>query len=105
MAILSAVRKIGLLRLRRLFFAADFYDFSLYLLSEKIITNSMLTVQPPFSNMQMELLKLYAAGVPGSLLPEIKELIARFLLSRAKEEAGKIWIEKGYNEKTVEAWS
>ncbi len=49
MAILSAVRKIGLLRLRRLFFAADFYDFSLYLLSEKIITNSMLTVQPPFS--------------------------------------------------------
>lgn len=64
----------------------------------------MLTVKPPFSNMQIELLKLYAAGVPDELLPEIKELIARFLLARAREEAGKIWLEKGYDEKTIERW-
>jgi hypothetical protein len=64
----------------------------------------MLTVKPPFSNMQVELLKLYAAGVPDELLPEIKELIARFLLSRAREEAGKIWLERGYDEKTIERW-
>ena len=54
--------------------------------------------------MQVELLKLYAAGVPDELLPEIKELIARFLLSRAREEAGKIWLERGYDEKTIERW-
>ncbi len=64
----------------------------------------MLTVKPPFSNMQVELLKLYAAGVPDEVLPEIKELIARFLLSRAKDEAGKIWLQKGYDETTIERW-
>lgn len=68
------------------------------------ITVDMLTVKPPFSNMQVELLKLYAAGVPDEMLPEIKELIARFLLSRAKDEAGKIWVQKGYDETTIERW-
>lgn len=62
------------------------------------------TIQPPFSNMQVELLKLYATGVPDNLLPEIRELIARFLLARAREEAGKVWLEKGYDGQTVERW-
>ncbi len=64
----------------------------------------MLTVHPPYSNMQLELLKLYAAGVPDELLPEIKDLLARFLLSKARDEAGKVWKEKGYDEKTIQRW-
>ncbi len=54
--------------------------------------------------MQMELLKLYAAGVPDEYLTEIKEMIARFLLTKAREEAEKVWTEKGYTEETVDKW-
>ncbi len=64
----------------------------------------MLTVQPPFSNMQMELLKLYAAGVRDEDLKEIKELIARYLLNKARKEAGEIWKEKKYDDQTIEKW-
>ncbi len=65
---------------------------------------STLAIRPPLSNMQMELLKLYAAGVPDAYLEEIKEMIARYLLSKAREEAGKIWLEKGYNTETSAGW-
>jgi hypothetical protein len=61
-------------------------------------------INPPLSNMQMELLKLYAAGVPEPYLAEIKEMIARFLLAKAREEAGKSWKEKKYSDETVDQW-
>jgi len=62
------------------------------------------STRPPLSNMQMELLKLYSAGVPDEYLTEIKEMIARFLLSKAREVAGKSWQEKDYSDKTAEEW-
>ncbi|MFM9952103.1 MAG: hypothetical protein ACKV1O_29500 [Saprospiraceae bacterium] len=65
---------------------------------------STLAARPPLSNIQMELLKLYAAGVSDEYLPEIKEMIARFLLEKAREEAGKVWMEKGYDAATAQAW-
>ena len=61
-------------------------------------------VRPPLSNMQLELLKLYAAGVPEEYLAEIKEMIARFLLAKAREAAGKTWQEKNYSDETADKW-
>lgn len=65
---------------------------------------SSRNVQPPLSNLQLELLKLYAAGVPDEYLAEIKEMIARFLLAKATQEAGKVWQEKNYSDATAEKW-
>lgn len=65
---------------------------------------SNLSIKQPFSNVQMELLKLYAAGVQDQYLGEIKEMIARYLLAKAREEAGMIWQEKGYSAETVKEW-
>ncbi|MEO6758076.1 MAG: hypothetical protein ABIO24_01390 [Saprospiraceae bacterium] len=65
---------------------------------------SSQNARPPLSNMQMELLKLYAAGVPEEYLTEIKEMIARFLLAKAREEAGTVWLEKKYSDETVDQW-
>ena len=59
------------------------------------------SVKPPFTNLQLELLQLYANGVPDIYLPEIREMIANFLLSKVREEAGRVWQEKGYNEETA----
>lgn len=65
---------------------------------------SLPDARPPLSNMQLELLKLYSAGVPEEYLVEIKEMIARFLLSKAREEAGKSWQEKNYSDENVNKW-
>lgn len=65
---------------------------------------SNLAIWQPFSNMQMELMKLYAAGVQDQYLAEIKEMIARYLLAKAREEAGNVWKEKGYTSETVKEW-
>ena len=50
----------------------------------------------PFSNLQLELLKLYATNVPDADLLEIKRYLARFFMKKAITEADKIWEERGY---------
>lgn len=55
----------------------------------------------PLSNLQLELLQLYAAGVPDEYLPELKEVIANYLLNKARDEANRQWNERGYDEGTA----
>ncbi len=47
--------------------------------------------------MQVELFKLYSAGVPDEYLAEIKRMIAKYLFEKARDKADKIWDEKGYS--------
>lgn len=53
-------------------------------------------VQQPFSNLQLELLKLYADNISEKDLKAIQRLIARYFADKATNEADKIWDEKGY---------
>ena len=62
------------------------------------------TIQQPLSNMQKELLKLYAANVPDAHLLHIKEMIAQYLWQQAKDEADRVWLEKGYSQATINQW-
>lgn len=48
-----------------------------------------------FSNVQLELLKLFADNVSDHDLLEIKEVISRYFLDKAKQEADKIWEANG----------
>ena len=64
----------------------------------------MLTIPQPLSNIQLELLKVYLAGVPDEWLAEIREMLARYMLEKARDEADKVWQAKGYSEKTIEKW-
>ncbi|HYV93555.1 MAG TPA: hypothetical protein VE978_17405 [Chitinophagales bacterium] len=64
----------------------------------------MLTLKQPLSNIQQQLLKLYAAGVPDDKLEEVSELIAKYLLNEARDEADKIWLEKNYGEEQLREW-
>ena len=45
----------------------------------------------PFSNVQLEILKLFADNVADEDLVAIKELISRYFFEKAKDEADKIW--------------
>ncbi len=60
--------------------------------------------QPILSNVQIELLKLYSVGVSDDVLLELKKVMSRFLMQKLREEAGKVWLEKGYNETTINSW-
>lgn len=58
----------------------------------------------PLTNVQLELLKLYSVGISDETLLELKKMMSRFLMQKLREEAGKVWIEKGYTDAVVEGW-
>lgn len=60
------------------------------------------SVHPPLSNIQAELLKVFSADVPDKDLAELKTIIARFLLDKARNEADVIWEKKGYTDEALE---
>jgi hypothetical protein len=60
------------------------------------------SVQPPLSNIQAELLKLFSAEIPESHLLELKKVMAKFLLDKARDKADAIWDEKGYSDEKLQ---
>jgi len=61
-----------------------------------------LSVSPPLSNVQAELLKLFSAGIPDNHLMELKKVIAKFLLEKGRDKADIIWDEKGYTDERLQ---
>lgn len=59
------------------------------------------SIHPPLSNLQAELLKLFSADVPEKQLLEIKNIIARYLLDKARDNADTAWNEKGYSDESL----
>lgn len=60
------------------------------------------SVHPPVSNVQAELLKLFSAEISENHLLELKKVIAKFLLDKARDKADAIWNEKGYTDDTLQ---
>jgi len=61
-----------------------------------------LSVHPPLSNIQVELLKLFSAEIPDNHLIELKKIIAKFLMDKARDKADTIWYEKGYTDEKLQ---
>ena len=59
-------------------------------------------IQPTLTNVQVELLKIFSMQLPEEQLHELKLMIARFLMDKAHDRADSIWIQRGYDEKTLE---
>lgn len=60
------------------------------------------SVQPPLSNIQAELLKLFSIEIPEIHLFELKKVMAKFLLDKARDRADTIWDEKGYSDEKLQ---
>lgn len=60
-----------------------------------------IEITPPLTNVQQELLKLFATNVPDEQLKELKGVIAKFLIEKARDKADAIWDERAYDEATV----
>ncbi len=64
----------------------------------------MSTLAIPLSNLQVELLKLYATNISDDELLEVKRYLAKFFMKKAIAEADKTWDEKGYTNKLMQEW-
>ena len=60
------------------------------------------SLQPPLSNIQAELLKLFSAEIPESHLLELKKVMAKFLMDKARDKADAIWDQKGYSDEKLQ---
>lgn len=56
----------------------------------------MTATQKPFSNIQLELLKLFPHNLNESDVKAIKKMLAKYFMEKAITEADKIAEEKGY---------
>lgn len=62
----------------------------------------MKTAKHKLSNVQLELLKLYASNIPEKDLLEIKDLLAQYFAKKATDAANKVWDKKGWTDKDAE---
>lgn len=58
----------------------------------------------PLSNLQQELLKLYASNVNEADLENIRRYLANYFANKAIKEADSLWDNKGYNNRTMDQW-
>ena len=52
---------------------------------------------PPLTNVQLELLKVFALGVSDEEVVEIRRMLARYFMQKAVSGATKVWEERGYS--------
>jgi predicted transcriptional regulator len=60
--------------------------------------------QAPLSNLQQELLKLYASNISETDLLVIKRYLAKYFAEKAIAQADEIWDTKGYTNETMKNW-
>ena len=58
----------------------------------------------PLSNLQQELLKLYASNIDDADLINIKRFLARYFADKAIKEADDIWDKNKYSNETMRQW-
>ncbi|MFN7116843.1 MAG: hypothetical protein ACK4TA_08595 [Saprospiraceae bacterium] len=58
----------------------------------------------PMSNLQLELLKIYATNVSDEDLLAIKRMLAKFFMEKAIQRADEIWDERGYTNEQMQEW-
>jgi hypothetical protein len=62
---------------------------------------SSISTTQKLSNLQLQLLQLYANGVSDEDLKAIQRMIARYFANKASTEAAEVWAEKGYSTETL----
>ncbi len=64
-----------------------------------------MTATKSLSNLQLELLKLYANNLPDQQLLEVKQLLAQYFAQKATEAMDVVWGQKGLTEQNMINWT
>ena len=65
----------------------------------------MVSTQPPLTNLQLELLKLYANQLSEEQLLEIKMLLGKYFAQKATEAMEKNWKEQQLTPDDMKRWA
>jgi hypothetical protein len=60
--------------------------------------STSIQYEPPFSNLQMELLRLFDRNLSEAELLEVKKLLANHFLEKAMDTADKVWTKNNWTE-------
>lgn len=60
---------------------------------------------PPLSNLQLELLKLYANNIDGQKLLDIKLLLSNYFAQKATEAMDTVWKQQHLTEQDMTDWT
>jgi hypothetical protein len=61
-------------------------------------------LENPLTELQMELLELFARKVSEEDLKQLRLLFSNYFAQKAMNEMEKVWKEKGYTEETEKEW-
>jgi hypothetical protein len=61
-------------------------------------------MQAKLSNLQQELLKVYAHNVTEQQLRDIKDMLAQYFAKQAIQEADRVWESKQLSQETMDKW-
>ena len=64
-----------------------------------------MAAKPPLTNLQLELLKLYAHQLPEEQLLEIKLLLGRYFAQKATDAMQKTWQEQQLTSEDMKKWA
>jgi hypothetical protein len=56
------------------------------------------------TNLQVELVKMFAREIPDEQLIDIKNMLAKYFAEAASREMDKLWDENNWSEDTMEEW-
>ena len=57
-----------------------------------------------FTNLQLELLKLYSLELSEGELKDVQRLLARYFADKASDQMDELWEEKAWSNKTMTEW-
>ena len=63
-----------------------------------------LRINQNFSNIQLELLKLYSTNIQENELLDIKNYLAKYFAQKAVSKADAIWDAKGFDNNEMDKW-
>ncbi len=64
----------------------------------------MIAATHKFSNVQLELLRLYSTDISDEMLLEMRDVLSRFFAEKASNEMDKLWDERGWSDATMREW-
>ena len=65
----------------------------------------MVNAQPPLTNLQLELLKLYANQLPEEQLLEIRMLLGKYFAQKATDAMNQTWQEQQLTPDDMKRWA
>lgn len=58
-----------------------------------------------FSNIQLELLKMFNFNIPEQQLLEIRKILSNYFAQKASDEMEELWKMNGWSDATMEKWA